>query len=72
MFGMFPWRQGSKIQEVIGDRNVTAYIGNMTQETVEMRVAAEAEGVSERQWCVYGVVIIRMAQENLSLKETNG
>jgi hypothetical protein len=38
---------------------VTAYVGNMTQEAVEMRVAAEAEGVSERQRCAYGVARVR-------------
>lgn len=35
-----------------------------------MRVAAEAKGVSERQQYAYGVAMIRVAQENLSLKET--
>lgn len=42
LFGMLPWRQGNKRQEVIGD------IGNMTQEATDVRMTAEAEGARER------------------------
>lgn len=42
LFGMLPWRQGNKRQEVIGD------IGNMTQEAIDVRMTAEAEGARER------------------------
>lgn len=57
--GCFHGDKAAKKQEVIADRNLVAYIGTMTQKAVDMRTAAEAEGVSERQQCAYGLVMVR-------------